>query len=316
MAGAKLRVVFAYRAIQKARGSKIMRVDQLCAMAALHLGHLYDFEQVQLHGAGKPRQQRKMIEHLRGAIVIFLKGSARNFDRDGMDALRHAVRAICVDYLDSPFAGRFFRYVDTHIVASLTGTAALRNAVAGIAPDDLWSDATVAHLTHHADPRLMAGQSAGSDMRVAYFGMAENTFVPEEIAAHIAVPDDDIAFRDMLLMMENTHLHYAIRSSIPLYLDGKRIYKPFTKGFNAARAGANVLVDRAADDAIAYLGEDYPFLARSNRAADVVEAFRRAEDAYGGPEWARAATCMEDVRRRSAPEAVMRELRAILARFD
>lgn len=313
MATTKLRVVFAYRALLKARGSKIMRSDQLCAMARLHLGHLYDFEQVMLHGPGKPRQQRKMVEHLRGAVVIFLKGSARNFDEAGMASLRDAAHAICVDYLDSPVGGAVYPYTDTHIMASLAGQAALTQR---LAHSTHWPGAHVAYLTHHADPRLGRLREGGPRaMRVGYFGLAANTYIPPALAGRVIAAPEAAAFNDLLSAMEATDLHYAIRNPAPLLFDGQRLFKPFTKGFNAARIGANVVVDRAADDAVAYLGDDYPFFAASTDEPDIIAAFQVAEDTFGGPEWQRALDRMAHVKARSGTDQVMADLRQILARF-
>ena len=90
-------VVFLYRAGHVNSGAKIMRCDQLCAMAQERLGGQYRFSTLALPRPGHVGRQRKLPEALRGAVVIFLKRADRALDPEVLAELRQTVRAMCLD---------------------------------------------------------------------------------------------------------------------------------------------------------------------------------------------------------------------------
>ena len=89
-------------------------------------------------------------------------------------------------------------------------------------------------------------------------------------------------------------------------------WKPFLKGFVAARCGAPVIVVAEDDDAAHYLGDDYPFYARSLAAADLEMAMATAAAGFGGPDWARARDIMAQVAARSTDAQVCAEFRLMI----
>lgn len=293
-----------------------MRVDQLCAIARAHLGDRYDFAALELFRSGQPRRQRQALRALRGAVVIFLKGSGFCFDADGLERLRTEARAICIDHVDAVVGlGPIFPLADLHIFSSHAGLRAM-------AP--LFAHGRIrgepAFVTHHADPRIRPrDHGAATALRPAYFGADFNTVVPDELRPRFAPEDfalqDD--FADAVARMPSANLHWAVRApgwrgpaSAPA-----PAFKPFTKGFNAAWAGANVIVDRAEDDAVEYLGDDYPYLAEDASDEAVIAAFAKAERTVGGADWRRGLARMTEIRSRSAPAVVAAELDAALKRL-
>ena len=305
---ARLRVVFAYRPKKRGHGARIMRVEQLSAMARAHLGDVYEFETRELFRPGQKRRQRQALQALRGGVVIFLKGSGYCFDAEGLARLKAETRAICIDHLDGYFgAGPVFPLADLHIVAS----HAARRALSGAGVE-------VAHLTHHADPRI-AFRDHGSDQTLApaYFGLPRNTVIPETLRSRFS-PEDAAYQEDFapdIKRMETVNLHWTIRAPGWRGVGAPPAFKPFTKGFNAATAGANVIADRGEDDAAEYLGEDYPYLAADASGEAIAEVFARAERGVGGADWRRGLARMAEIRARIAPAKVMAELDGILRRF-
>ena len=91
-----------------------------------------------------------------------------------------------------------------------------------------------------------------------------------------------------------------------------RSWKPFLKGFVAARCGAPVIVTAEDGDAAHYLGDDYPFYARSLAAADLEMALATAAAGFGGPDWARARDIMAQVAARSTDAHVCAEFRLMI----
>ena len=89
-------------------------------------------------------------------------------------------------------------------------------------------------------------------------------------------------------------------------------WKPFLKGFVAARCGAPVIVTAEDGDAAHYLGDDYPFYARSLAAADLEMALATAAAGFGGPDWARARDIMAQVAARSTDAQVCAEFRLMI----
>jgi hypothetical protein len=101
--------------------------------------------------------------------------------------------------------------------------------------------------------------------------------------------------------------HWIIRRRRPI--DGA---KPFLKGFLAARCGAVVISAREDEDALHYLGDDYPFFVRSLEPADLEADMVRIAAGFGGPEWRRAQAIMARVAARSADAVVAAEFRAMI----
>ena len=82
--------------------------------------------------------------------------------------------------------------------------------------------------------------------------------------------------------------------------------------FVAARCGAPVIVTPEDGDAGHYLGDDYPFYARSLAAADLEMAMATAAAGFGGPDWARACDIMAQVATRSSDAHVSAEFRLMI----
>jgi hypothetical protein len=170
-------------------------------------------------------------------------------------------------------------------------------------------------LLHHADPRI-AWRDRKNDraLSIGYFGLLGHATLPANLKTRVALPDYDLTdgLTQMLSMMETTNVHYCLRPARRV----RNSWKPFTKGINAAAAGANVLVSRDVEDAVEMLGPDYPFLIPEPSDAAIVDAVHRVEGALGTPVWGDALDRMEALRARTAPPRLMQDFSEILSRFS
>ncbi|KUJ85740.1 hypothetical protein AVO45_01790 [Ruegeria marisrubri] len=249
-------------------------------------------------------------------MVILLKNAAASLTPRALEILRARVRGLCIDHLDVPASNETFGLVDVHIAASFRGKEILEKTLAG--HSDLPAGIEIKHLAHHADPRLSPLARGAERFSIGYFGKPSNTVLASSLATRILSPDygRDENFASVVEGMQRCPMHYCVRAPAGRPAVAERLAKPFTKGFNAAAVGANVLVNRQVDDAVAYLGEDYPFLIDDLSEASINEAIEKARELFGGPEWARGLDTMREVRARTAPAEIARQLGDILALFD
>lgn len=300
----RVRVCFLYRAAHASSGAKIMRVDQLCDMARAHLGDRYDFEKVELPKKGQNRRIRLMLEGLGDAIVIVLKRAYATFGPGHAEVLRRRARAVIVDHVDAGIDPLAFNVADLHLAASWDGLAGIRAVSEG-------REIRTALLPHHADPRISwRERSADSTLAMGYFGLAGHALLPRALAPRLIVPDYGAGERmpEVIEAMSRCNVHYAVRPAKKV----RNSWKPFTKGINAAAAGANVLVHRDVDDAVAALGPDYPYLIEEPTEAGIMDGVARLDRGIGGPDWRRGLEAMSELRARTLPDRLMRDLDGIL----
>lgn len=301
------RVVFAYRQAHASAGSKIMRCDQLAQIARTRLGERFAFETLALPPPRRSRRIRAAIESAEGAIVILLKRADLALDPSQAADLSRAACGVCVDYVDAPLGDGLAEIADMHIAASKAAFSKLRARASS-------ADA-VRLVTHHADPRIVWRKDFGEGrFRLCYFG-DERHFTPppaltDSIERAAFARRDDAA--TALGALRRASMHYAVRAYDPVEAARRLVAKPFTKGFNAAAANANILINRDAPEIEGYLDDDYPFLIESAHPVHIAEGVRRARDAFGGRDWRDGLERMAAIRAECAPERVAAQLSAVL----
>ncbi len=310
-------VVFISRRRLWRAGSKIMRCDQLAAIGRRNLGERYRFSVRALPQMATDDARRDFAESLAGRIVVLLKGTGAMLGENGMLMLRAASRGLAIDYVDGHAGECFSPHADLHIAASHAGEAILRRVLARKGSVD--GRAGVAYLTHHHDPRLEGMALRRQDtLRAAYLGHARNVHIPREISHRIhrialgRGVDMPAAFDKLC----DFNLHFALRPPETAGTRDGDVAKPFTKGFVAAALGANVMVERDADDAGFYLGREYPFLVDDCAPETIVAALDRADSLYDTSAWHEASERMRYLRDMSSPRHVARELDVILSRLQ
>lgn len=299
------RVVFAYMPAHSGAGSKAMRVDQLSAIANEVIGERWEVDTLRLPRRDRVRRHRQTAESCEGAVVIFLKGAFSAHSPDTQRAWASRARAICVDYVDATINQAFEAPITLHIAASRAGMRGLRGKL-----DD---EACVRLLDHHWDPRLGSVPRLVPPFKCGYFGHLRNTYIPAGDAhrvQQVQIAGSEVT-SDFASSLSSIPLHYAVRSTARL--KARMMFKPFTKGFNAAAVGANVIVDRDTDDAAELLGEDYPFLLEQPSDAAISKGLDIAEGIYGTSAWDEALDRMSALRSIGDPWRVAESMDALLA---
>lgn len=313
--GSKQRVVFLHRRGHVSSGAKIMRCDQLSQICDRHLGDAYDFSVQSQSPTRDGDMLRQSVQDLQGAIVILLKGVAKLFGPEGMEMLHDKARGICIDYVDATVAESFSPFADVHIGASHAGCAILENRLGK--SGRVVGRPEVALLTHHADPRLDRYEMQElHSLRTVYMGHPQNLFLPEAAARQVSLLNyfDDSSIGDVFSALCCFNMHYCVRPPQRPAL-ARNMAKPFTKGFNAAALGANVMTTRDTADAEHYLGSDYPFLLDDAEEATILAGLEKARELYDTPAWKEASERMAHVRELTSEAHIMGEMKAILSRF-
>ncbi|WP_371059366.1 hypothetical protein [Rhodosalinus sp. 5P4] len=244
-----------------------------------------------------------------GAIFIFVKDSIDRLSPSGRELLRGKALMIAHDPIDRPITETPFSHVDLHIASSLAQKNALDNYL-------LASDARGARcglLLHQPDNRLPENPSTPTDrLRPAYFGDPKNAHLPELIAERVQVVDVGLypAMTERLSLFGQANFHYAIRPQAQTA--NTQVFKPLTKAVTAARCCVPVLVNRAAHDAEALLGSDYPYLVDKIDSDSVRSALEAAQMAFGGKQWQRALDRMRYLASLISPKRTARDLEQLL----
>jgi hypothetical protein len=300
------KVRFVYRRSARYLGSTVLRADQLCRLAQRHLGDRYDFATLSIPRMTQRWRQSLWVKMREEAIYIFVKDAVDRLDREHLAELKRKSIAIGVDYVDRSLAALRPDSVDLHISASVAGRAALKSLVAASDDSDKPAGAATALLLHNTDERLESLRFRQMDQaRVVYFGGPGNTVLTDYARSVVDVVSAELS-NDMTAnfrRLEGYNAHYCVRPDED-ETNLRRRFKPFTKGFTAAACGANVIVNCSVDDAVAFLGVDYPFLIRRATKNDIDEGLQRLVDAFGSADWARAQSTMAAIRERVKPPAI------------
>ena len=283
------RLVFLYHPFYRASGSTTLRIFQLAEIARTRLQDAWDVA-----------VSAEM--DVQDAVVVLGKHRALTIPDDALEQLARDNVAVIADFVDGAPRPALFCHIDLLWASSIGGYRSTVAAHPGV-PVDL--------VTHHADIRLIRREPAEA-YSVGYFGEPGNALTSPEIDAEIDLVPINTKQDDggWLERIGRYALHYAVRPRQP---GGG--HKPFTKGFVAARCGANVLVERGDGDAIHYLGEDYPFLLADGRPATVLAGLELARQSFGSEIWRAGLEVMRQVEALSTPDHVAREVAASLRRF-
>lgn len=163
-------------------------------------------------------------------------------------------------------------------------------------------------LPHHVNTQVPAHAAQQDSFRPAYFGEPYNLLHRSALEASggvaiIETPTAKNPQRSWTLQIPRYSAHVAVRRNRDS--DGTKF---FYKGAFAARAGAVFITPRTENDVEYFLGADFPFLARSDQLSDVLDAIEVAREGFGGAEWRKALSRMQDVRARTSPEEVGRQM--------
>jgi len=308
------RVRFVFRRSARTLGSIQMRAFQMCRLAQAHLGQRHNFDTIGIPRFETHEDEMNWINSRRkGTVFVFIKGAIDVLSDEGRAALAERSAGIVVDYVDQRLSKMVPKDVDVHISASYAGLRAMQDKLRQ--NPEIHGEAHL--LLHNVDERLydMKARSA-NDLRTLYFGSPALTRITDRIAPHVDVFDasNAPAMEENHRKIEDYNMHYCVRETVD-DRGGEPFYKPFTKGFTAAVCGANVVTHADVDDALEFLGGEYPYLARSNSEEDVLEQLIKARATFGKKEWNKANRIMSGVAQRISPTNIALQLDMALSQF-
>jgi len=237
---------------------------------------------------------------VRDAVVVLTKGAMEILDTEAIAALGRRNLATIGCWDDVRPEPDKARAVDAHMTLSHRQTLELNR---------LYPETPAWLVTHHVNRQVPAVTPPADRLRTGYFGDLGNTVRPASVAGMIdLVGTDTRNVNDSWLdALPRYNCHWIVRQT-----RSWDSWKPFLKGFVAARCGAPVIVVAGDGDAPHYLGDDYPFYARSLAAADLEMAMATAAAAFGAPDWDRARDIMAQVAARSTDAQVCAEFRLMV----
>jgi hypothetical protein len=245
------------------------------------------------------------IDAVRDRVVVLTKEALQHSRPETLAALARRNLALIGAWEDAQVDDDKARWLDAHMAVSIRHMLDLGR---------LYPKKPAFHVTHHVNTAVRPITPPDDRLRTAYFGEFANTACPGSLAAVVdLVGTDTMGLRrpsindDWLAALPRYNCHWIVRRSQPH--DG---WKPFLKGFVAARCASPVIVTRDDDNAAHYLGDDYPFYAGGLSPGDLETAWLAADAAFGGPDWARAREIMRQVAARSSDEQACLEFRRMV----
>jgi hypothetical protein len=306
-AGAPLPITFLYAEDRKDQLMTLMRGKQLSEMAAVRLGEDYEISFT----------SDRHLDHVRDQVVILNLSFLAFASLTQLAKLRRNNIALITDWQDGIVDPNKVALCDAQMAMSLRQALDL---------DAMFAAIPAFHVTHHVNPVIRRGTPPVDRLRTLYFGATFNTVIPESLRDEVEVVNGLQPELDLGQFLQRYNCHWVVRRYVPLdqfwLVRGasplKRAsmmmkqWKPFLKGFVAARCGAVVLVTRDDTNAFHYLGDDYPFYAASLEPADLEAAWANVAATFGGPEWRHAQAIMRQVEARSSDAQVCAEFKAMV----
>lgn len=282
-------------------GSTFMRANQMRDALAMFCNGQIDARLVTMpeRRDGFAAQERWALSLPRNSVYFFPKTSVRALTSAAARILRLRSRGLLFDHVDEVPAKLRLDLADRHICCSYAQLARFRAMGPGIADK--------ARLVLHAtDLRLQGVRPAQQDrFAPVYLGDPANTEIPATLQDQIAVlpARDRTEFASQIAHLPDYNLHFAARA----FRAGQEgAAKPFLKGFTAAQVGATILLPRDVEDAVHFLGADYPYFYDTTAGPDA--AFQQAQQDFGGPIWQEARARLRDTADQSRPETVAAQL--------
>lgn len=237
---------------------------------------------------------------IQNALIILHKGYLMNASIEQLWALKKR-NVIFADYIDLPPALDQIEVVDGLIASSVAQQHWFHKNVPG---------KPVFHITHATDRRLPFCDPPSDRFRPAYFGALINAKYKEKLSERLDFIESVPTSPAWIDSVPRYNFHYAVRTA--QQWDG---FKPFTKGFTAARLQCPIMVSSLDGDALHYLGNDYPYLVADDSFDNVWGTFEKAHRDFGGAEWKVAKQTMEDIRSKSDTNFILSEFQDFVSHY-
>jgi hypothetical protein len=273
-------IVFVVGRGRERAGSAEMRARQLAEL---------------VRAAGAPRVRLACHDDpIRDAVAVVNKTAILKPVQDTVAQLRAAGCLVLADFVDIPIVPKVAAEADGFLAASILQARHLRAVFPG---------KPVIELPHAPDIAIPAMRCQWESFACGYFGRPDTAIHLTEVVAAGLVTAQDAMIGNRNGWIDRLgafNLHYAVRPR--RMWDGG--FKPFTKGVTAARAGAVLLVEASDEEALAVLGDDYPFVVPADAdATTVIARLHALRDGFGDASWQLARARMEALREACAPAA-------------
>lgn len=292
-------------------GSTTMRAHQMARIISPHLPHQFTAQVSAMPSASIPFSQYLWTKlHKPGDILIFTKYAAKKVLPQTLEILKKNKCYTCRDYVDSDLRDMAEGEFDFHLAASYSAYNALKKIKADENTKKNSISGKIMLLLHNADERLINLKLA-SDLRtttIAYLGSEATTFLPKEVRNQITYLEasSDKYMESSIPSLPQFNVHYCIRSEQKRH--DSVICKPFTKGFNAALLGAQIITQKSTDDAIHFLGEDYPYFVEGIKESEILEKIGHVRSSYQSKEWYIALDRIMDLRNKISPQSIANQI--------
>jgi hypothetical protein len=288
----KADVVFLYNPDFASSGTTVMRGKQLYSL-------------VKSQASDNRSVTYTSDDNLRGKILFLTKNYLQCSTPESLEKLKKQENILIADFVDAVPRKDILEIVDVMVAASLSAYADYSKR---------YPKKQIHYIAHHADPRIsgLRHDDFNKMLRVGYFGEIVNTVKSDKIEEVVDFYLADTSSQNNTSWLDRVseyNCHYAVRRTREI--DG---YKPFTKGFVAAKCNANIIIQKSATDVKYYLGVDYPYLLPDNPdEADILYMFQMVLADYGGKEWNYGLEIMREVRERSSLERVISDFNNLLS---
>jgi len=272
-----------------------MRGQQLSQMAAKSLPKRYKIS------------YQPVGQSFKNSILFLTKGGLQALKLETLDALNKDNNILLFDPVDAPLHDFTEKYADIIVAAS---RMAYKDYL------KRYKKNKVMLLDHHVDPRLkeLDWSKRPTKFKAAYFGEQVNTVHTAKIEKFVDFVQVD-TFRQTdswLKEIPEYNFHYAVRQTREI--DN---FKPFLKGFTAAYANSNMLIQDSQSEATEWLGEDYPYLLKGKvTEASIIKALNNAQRSYGTDVWLKGLNVMQDIKKKISDESICCQLKQIIIEAD
>lgn len=278
-------VIIVYAEKYKDSGSTIMRGEQLYNIVSSYCDLKISY---------LPQSQK-----YKDCILYLTKGALLSCDINDLALLASRNNKIILDPVDLILPDGYSDFAHFIIAASRTAYREYK---------EMFPRINIGLIDHHADPRISQTNDCRG-FRIAYFGEPQNAVLTKEIKEIVdVIPVDTTNRSDSWIKEVSSYsAHYALRNQQEF--DG---FKPFTKGFNAAYCGANILVNKTYES-VYWLTEDYPFFFDSKANEDMaLMAIEKMKKSFGSKEWSFGVSIMKDLRERVSPKIIAKQFEKII----
>ncbi|MBR9980887.1 MAG: hypothetical protein KFF50_07660, partial [Desulfatitalea sp.] len=271
---------------RQARVTAILRAEQLSEIISARFLDIYDVSYTSDILAAK------------NGIVVLTPYALNRYDVETISEIKARNIALIGSWEDGKPKAEKVRLLDAHMTLSLRQQLDLGR---------VYPEVPAFHVTHHVNLKVPQTIPPMDKLRTAYFGDPLNTVYPDSLSGHIKVFDTLVSSGNWLDELPGFNCHWIVRQRRPGFG-----WKPFLKGFLAARCGAVVIVTRDDPNAGHYLGDDYPFYADSLDPVDLEMVWVYVSSAFGSHEWNLAREIMQQVAARSTDFQVASEFKAMV----